>query len=403
MRAYCCSTLSICRTLLASVVLASCSGDARDAVPAVEQRDSAGVRIVEASRPAWDDSSRWRIDPAPLVDLAASGTGPEHVFYSVGGMVRFADGSYAVANGGSREIRFYSPEGSFRAAAGGEGEGPGEFTNIRGVSLTASDTLLVLDYDGRMTVLGADGTLARVVRLPGYVVSVHALGASEVLVVVGYPSMTAYQGTGGMIRQPHALWRYDIAGERLDSIGQTAGRQNYMLTVEGGRMSTVPLFGKAAHVATHGNKIIRGNADAMQVEVLSSSGRLLRVLRLVDYPLDLTAEMITAERTARLGANPGAFDRQVVDQLPDPESRPAYSQILVDAESAIWLRPFLGWSERGQPETWQVVDSAGTWLGSVDAIDDFRITSVARDVLTGVWTDSLGIEHPRVHRLRRGS
>lgn len=90
MRAYCCSTLSICRTLLASVVLASCSGDARDAVPAVEQHDSAGVRIVEASRPAWDDSSPWRIDPVPLVDLAASGTGPEHVFYGVGGMVRFA-------------------------------------------------------------------------------------------------------------------------------------------------------------------------------------------------------------------------------------------------------------------------------------------------------------------------
>lgn len=403
MRTYCFPVLPIFRALLAGLVFTSCSGDVKDAVPAVERRDSPGVRIVEANRPVWDESSRWRIDPVPLVDLVASGTGPEHVFYRVGGMVRFADGSYAVANGGSLEIRFFSPEGSFRGAVGGAGEGPGEFTGIRGVSSTASDALLVLDYDGRMTVLGADGTLARVVRLPRYVFSVHALGASEVVVAFGYPSMTAHQGLGGMIREPHALWRYNIAGEPLDSIGETAGLQDYMLTVEGGRMSTVPLFGKVAHVATHGAEIFRGNADAMQIEVLSSSGQLLRILRLVDYPLELTADMIAAERAARLGADPDAFDRQVVDQLPDPESRPAYSQILVDAEAAIWLRPFLGWSERGQPEAWQVVDSAGTWLGSVDAPDDFRIMSVASDVLTGVWTDSLGVEHPRVHRLRRGS
>ena len=89
MRAYCSPALPICRALLTGLVFASCSGDVKDAVPAVERRDSAGVRIVEASRPAWDESSRWRIDPVPLVDLAASGTGPEHVFYRVGGMVRF--------------------------------------------------------------------------------------------------------------------------------------------------------------------------------------------------------------------------------------------------------------------------------------------------------------------------
>ena len=388
---------------LSAVLVAACSGGAENVVPSqVERRDSAGVRIVESSRPAWGDSSRWHIDPSPVLDLAASGTGDPHVFDRVRGVVRLSDGSIAIANGGSREVRFYSPDGKFRAATGREGEGPGEFTNIRGISLTTSDTLLVLDYDGRMTVLGPDGTLVRVVRLPGYVVSIHALGDAEVVAVFGYASVVAYQGAGGMIRRPNALWRYDIGGTRLDSIGRTAGYEEYMFVLEGGRSGAAPpMFGQRAHVVTRGNAIFRGNGNAMQIEELSPSGHLLRILRVIDYPLDLTQDAVAAERSARLGVDPHPLVRQIVDQLPDPEKRPAYAQLRVDAEAAIWLRPYLGRSEQGGPEAWQVLDSTGTWLGTVDVMERLRVASVERDVLIGVWTDSLGVEHPRVHRLRR--
>ena len=388
---------------LSAALLAACSGDAGNARPfEVERRDSTGVQIVESSRPVWGDSSRWHIDPSPVLDLTASGTGSPHTFDRVRGVVRLSDGSIAVANGGSHEVRFYSPDGEFRTATGREGEGPGEFTNIRGISLTTSDTLLVLDYDGRMTVLGPDGALARVVRLPGYVVSIHALGDAEVVVVSGYASMVEYQGSGGMIRRPNALWRYDIGGTRIDSIGRTAGYEEYMFAVEGGPSgAAVPIFGQRAHVATRGSAIFRGNGNAMQVEELAPSGRLLRILRLVDYPLDLTQDVIAAERAARLGVDPHPLMRQIVDQLPDPEKRPAYAQVRVDAEAAIWLRPYRGRSEQGGPEAWQVLDSTGAWLGKVDVMERLQVMSVGRDLLIGVWTDSLGVEHPRVHRLRR--
>lgn len=389
---------------LSVALLAACSGGPDNAEPSgVERRDSAGVGIVENSRPAWGNSSRWHIDPAPLLDLASSGAGNQHVFDQVRGVVRLSDGSIAVANGGSHELRFYSPDGNFRAALGREGEGPGEFLNMRGVSLTASDTLLVLDYGGRMTVLGPNGVLARVVRLPGYAVSVHALGDSEVVVVFGYASVVEHQGSRGMIRRPNALWRYDIGGTRLDSIGRTAGYEEYMFAVEGGPSgAATPIFGRSAHVATHGDAIFRGNGTAMQIEELSPSGQLLRIFRLVDYPLELTREVVLAERAARLGVDPHPLVRQIVDQLPDPESRPAYAQVLVDAEAAVWLRPYLGRSEQGGPESWLVLDSTGTWLGRVDVMEGLRVMSVESDVLLGVWTDSLGVERPRVHRLRRG-
>ena len=44
---------------------------------------SAGVEIVEALRPLWGESSLWRIDPEPTVDLTVSGSGPNHEFGDV--------------------------------------------------------------------------------------------------------------------------------------------------------------------------------------------------------------------------------------------------------------------------------------------------------------------------------
>ena len=365
--------------------------------PAVEARDSAGVRIVEAHRPVWGDSSRWRIDPDPLVDLAATGSGLEHVFYRAD-VVRFSDGSLAVADGGSHEIRFFSPEGRFRAKMGREGEGPGEFTGIRGFARTPADTLLVLDYASRVTVVAPDGVFARVLRLPGYVLEIHPLGTDEIVAVAGVPTMSGWEGAGGLVRQPQILWRYGSDGAQIDSIGQTAGWEEYV-AIEDGRVagSLVPLFAKHSHVVVHGGAIVRGDADRMQVEELSSSGEALRILRIVDWPLDLDAATVAAERSVWLGPNPHPSTKQ----LPNPDVRPAYSQVLVDETAAIWLRPFLGRSEREGPETWQALDSAGTWLGGVDVMEGLRLISVGRDWVLGVWTDSLGVEHPRMHRLTR--
>ena len=123
------------RILLAVVAVCTaaspvgCSPQADD--PSLIQReDSAGVEIVEALRPLWGESSLWRIDPEPTVDLTVSGSGPNHQFGSVraGGMVRLADGSLVVADATYRQIRLYSPEGGFLASAGRAGEGPGEFS-----------------------------------------------------------------------------------------------------------------------------------------------------------------------------------------------------------------------------------------------------------------------------------
>ena len=86
------------------------------------------------------------------MDLTRSGSGPNHEFGDVGGMVRLADGSLVVADATYRQIRLYSPEGGFLASAGRAGEGPGEFSGgiVEMVGATG-DTVWVLDRVGRVS------------------------------------------------------------------------------------------------------------------------------------------------------------------------------------------------------------------------------------------------------------
>ena len=383
--------------LLASL-LAGCTPGG-DGPPLAVQHDSAGITIVESFGPAWGDSAHWRVDPEPVLDLAESGTGDPYNFYQVWDVKRLPDGGIVVVNRGSNEIRTFSADGGFVGAAGGHGEGPGEFTNLQQVELVG-DSLLARDIRSRVTLFGPDLQHIRTMQFDDDVTDVHHLGDGTLVVqaVTGYPEVY------GVIRPPEVLLAYDLQGVRLDSIGQTPGSEMYVAEMLSGR----PLFGRESVLATHGGRILMGSSDHMQVEEIRASGGTVRILRIPDYPLTLTPAQVQEERQARLDIPLPAgatslppFFVQAIEDMPSPESRPAYADMLADPTGAVWLRPFLGQSERGGPEHWLVLGPAGAWLGSVEIPAGFRVTQVGVDEILGVWTSELDVQHPRVLRLRR--
>ena len=44
----------------------------------------------------------------------------------------------------------------------------------------------------------------------------------------------------------------------------------------------------------------------------------------------------------------------------------------------------------------------GTWLGTVEVPDRFRIVDIELDAVLGVWFNELNVQHPQVRRLVRG-
>ena len=281
---------------IAAAVAALSCGDPADDPSLVHRWDSSGVEIVEALRPLWDSVPGWNIAPEPLVDLALSGAGPNHEFDDVIGMSRLADGSLVLVDRGWSEIRRYSAEGGFLNSTGREGEGPGEYRQIEMMEHAQGDTLLVLDFGGRVTVLGPGLALLRTFDLPPFTRPIYALDDGTMVVQVAGPFASGNEPLDRLFRKPRTLWRFRTTGERLDSIGAVEGVENYL--AYGGRLSLWPLFGKASQVATGGGRIFRGESDEMQVEELSPAGDLVRVLRIRDFPLALTDDEVGAEREA---------------------------------------------------------------------------------------------------------
>lgn len=386
--------------------IAAC-GDGDAGLPLIVQRDSAGIQIIEATRPLWGEASLWSIDPDPLLNLTLSGRGPAHEFFRVRGLKQRPDGSLVLANRASQELRFYSAEGEFLGAMGGRGEGPGEFSNLQRVKLVA-DTVFALDYDGRVTVVGPGMELVRVFSLPFNVDDIHSLGDGTVL-----GESTVWAGleevVNQLVRPPMALVRFDLGGSSIDSIGVRPGRESYSFSYEDNYGSGPVLFGKAAQVAAHGPRIFYGSSDLMQVEELSPAGSIARILRIPDYPLGLTDGQVAAERASRLDVDlpPGMtlppWLQRTVEALPAPVTRPAYANMIVDPSGAVWLELHRGASEQDRPQEWLTLDADGTWLGTVEVPDRFSVTDITMETVLGVWRDELDVEHPQVLRLTRGT
>ena len=395
-------TARVCR--LAFLLLGgtiSCTGE-DSGLPLVVQRDSAGIEIVEAMRPLWGDSSLWRIDPEPVVDLTLSGSGLDHEFYGVGNVKQRPDGSLVLANRGSEEVRLFSATGEFLGSFGGSGDGPGEFNNLTVIEI-AGDTVLALDSDGSVTVVAPDLTVARIFNVAPFTLDLYYLDTGAILPEPR--SMAGLEpGLAGVVRRPLPLILFDLEGEQIDSIGEMQGPEIYMHASEGFYGGVPIYFGKTSHVETSGQRIVLGSNDAMQVEELDVSGNLVRILRISDYPLDLSGAQMAAERDFVLGRGPPGSTspfRQALEAAPASETRPAYSDILIDPSGAVWLQLHRGQSEQDQSQEWLVLDADGIWLGTVGIPDRFTVTDITMDAVLGVWEDELDVEHPQVLRLTR--
>jgi hypothetical protein len=141
--------------LLGSLLACDPSASATPSVVAVA--DSAGVRIVTHPGGPFLDT----VPMEPVLSIGREGD-PDYEFFRVQQVSTLASGNIVVANGGTSELRFYGPDGTFVRRAGRQGGGPAEFGFLSTVYLRPGDTLAVMDSRRRrLAYFDSAGTFVR--------------------------------------------------------------------------------------------------------------------------------------------------------------------------------------------------------------------------------------------------
>lgn len=408
--------------------LVACGGGATVKSGAAKTRDSAGIRIVDNSGPAWSAGQGWTVVDSPLVDIGGKGGEGPYELDQVRGPVRLSDGRIAIANGSNSEVRLFDAAGKFVRASGRKGSGPGEYQQIVGIWRGAGDSLWVADLlsrrltvldsaarVGRSFTLGAQG--AGFVPLNGRVDFAVPNGVFEDGSVVGVSQTFAInQPRQGVYRDTLSVIRYHPDGSVRDTLGRFPGAEMEQVTMTFGPQSfsapnPVPL-GRQTAIAVSGARLYVVQNNAWEVEIFGLDGKLRTLARSPRQAARLTPSDVAAHRKEQLEAMeaqpmmrnmPEPMKKQItarVNEAKYPETFAFFASLLTDEQGNLWAQEVLSPTVKSQ--RYVVVDSTGRWLGEITMPADFRLTHVAGAAVYGVWKDEEGVEHVRAYPLRKG-
>lgn len=378
--------------------------------PPATTRDSAGISIVEHR--AGVELPAWILSEQPEAVIGQEARGPAHQLTQVVGALRFSDGRIVVGDRQTREARYFDSQGNHLLTVGGPGEGPGELRNLYAVDAIVGDTLVLggwpigsrywFDPQGEFIkgeVLGPwfPGLLGRTLPNGTLLLDTYPQGSHGNTI-----ETWAVQGTEEFFRPVGVMERVSRDGSQIDTLGLMYGeewlkigqlRQNFA-------MNALP-FNWRTRVTWSRDELFIGEMNRPEVRAYGPSGELRRIIRWEPRPVQVTGEDRSGfgesliERLRRPEQVPDY--RRWLSQVPFPETKPAFEEILADDEGRVWVKePAVAGAETSR---WSVYGSDGVAVGSVEIPGGFRVVHVSRDQLLAVWTSALDLEFVHSYRL----
>lgn len=385
------------RNWIAFLLIISC--DAPEGRVSIASRDSAGVRIIENADAQISSLAVIQVDSPGLRIGTVTGPAPYQLF-DVRGVTQLSDGTIAVLNGGSHEIRFYDSTGGFLRSTGRHGNGPGEFRFPVGM-VRSADTLIVIDMSARrFTYIGPDGRLVRTkpstVGLSGFVAF---LDSSTFL--AAEPLRHRSEGEG-IFQRPYVARAVDIESGVADTLG-TFGTLAEMRTFAGEIVATtrVPFTVHPGFRVSDG-EIYVAEGHTSDIRVFDRDGQLIRVIRTTLAPSPVTAadySRYVEHEIARLGMLPSTSEqaahrgdlRRIYDAMNPPSVEPYYDELFLTAENDVWVRRFNAFAADFQE--WIRFSASGRVVEIIRLPATVRVRDMQESSALGVTVDSLGVEY----------
>lgn len=394
-------------SLVAAMWVTAACGDATP--DRFNVRDSSGVAIVENVLAEGGGSDLdWVLDPEPTVRIGAA-SGPEaEEFYRVRGGLRLTDGSIVVLNGGTSEIRVFDAGGAFVGAAGGEGQGPGEFVSLALVGRLPGDSILIYDpAQDRFSVLTAEPSFARSFTTgegvdEGSPVAKGLLADGQI-VVLGPTTRTSPMAAGSAGTVLAGVRPLMILSSKADlrAVLDTLPTAPMLLQRGQGFSFTRVPFTTPTSVAVGDTLLHAGTGATYQIDSYDGTGRHVRSVRLDREPRPVTEAAV--ERVLDENSDGDAEARAELaeryDMMTLPATMPTFRRMLVDRTDHLWVedyRPVLS-----MPQVWTVFDPDGRALGRIRIPTDLTLLDVGPDWVLALMQDELALQYVVLHKLMR--
>ncbi len=401
----------VSRGFFGCLLVAACADAGPGGQAGVTVRDSAGIEIVEHAGNIWSAREAWRVSAEPVLSIGVAEGEDPYLLDGVAGIVALGDGRLVVANSGDQTLRWFDANGAFLFQRGGAGEGPGEFSRLGRITLGTADTIIAVDWTGRRIVSFApDGALGKTRRFEGLAAPpgpVYSLAdGSLVMGASGFSTTQLGERTEpGVMRLPSPLLRLAADGSAVDTVGMFPGMEVEVRETARGFTIGAPHFAKSFTYAADRIRIYVGTADRFVIDELAPDGQLMRSTRALDTDLSIAPDSRDAyleslrARVAELPPEARPDAERELAEMKLPETAPAYSAFLVDADGHLWVAGFGILSS--MVTRWLVFDPEGRIVTLVTVPAGFRLMAATHDRLIGRATDDLGVEHVVAYAIER--
>lgn len=351
--------------------------------------------------------ARWTVEPAPILEIGR-GEG-EDALFRVTSAARLPDGSIAVANAGTQQLKLFDAGGEHLASLGRRGAGPGEFQFPLWVG-THADSVLVWDAAlERLTVFDGAGRLARSTQFPSVGGSfpnvVGTFTDGSLLLASGTDHAAAARETGAW-RGNTRLVRVNPAGLVIDTLATVPSQERYAYRSGDGMGQIVEdlPFGRRTVMAVWNDAVVLGTGEAYRISRVDTA-RTTRELIRRDWmptpvsPVDIReywARMVTVGGRS----NPAEAEAQR-SKIPYPGTLPPYEQLVVDAGGALWIKDAQlpqGWDD---PDLWRIYSADGASLATIELPTRARPHAIGEDWILCTALDDTERETVRLYRYSR--
>ena len=318
---------------------------------------------------------------------------------------RLSDGTIAVANAGTSEIRYYSADGGHLESWGRVGEGPGEFAQYDpgAVSAWPGDSIIgAAWWRGQVVIFDSDGNHGRTATLgEGHFSFLGLMPGGEILakpsLLIGMPF-----GAGGSTLRRQEAESAIIAptGDIHASLGTHPGDEwSFSPTSASARPHP---FGRSVLATVRGHLAIVAANDRYEIRTYNRDGILAKIVprdHELRPPTRAELDAWFTESYADRSEEVQARLRALFEGMTLVEFFPAFSALHSDRLGYIWVQEY-GFPELDE-NVWTVFDAGGRVQGFVETPRDLDVFEIGEDYLLGGTTDDFGVEHVELWPLDR--